>query len=347
MRYEFLYYKGKRPDGSKGKLRNELLFYIKKEYEKKHIPSRREIQATFHLKISTLFKNIDDLYQKAGLRYKLIANQDIKAGKAKILIEIVKNLEEFFFSIIKTRDIRERGIDLVAIKNKQTIGIELKAYNKNEKLKIKDIKQVERFIRHENLDSAIIITTTDLKGSDVKESEKISIVYYSDLIKKINRKEDIEKLKYIRNSSVNIDDSQKLTKRKIILDYVYIKYKEENKKPTYNDILEDLHLDLYNYFKNLFEIYKILRIPPSLKNMGGKRAKNPDVEVINLWKEEFKKYILEEIKKGNKYPSGYEIAKRFEISNIWNIVNVSDIYRELGLKTYLERKRKITSVPNA
>ncbi|MFH0831501.1 MAG: hypothetical protein V1886_01380 [archaeon] len=84
--------------------------------------------------------------------------------------------------------------------------------------------------------------------------------------------------------------------------------------------------------------------PPPLKNMKGIRAKKPDIDCINLWKEEFKRYILEEIKKGNKYPSGEEIAKHFGISHIWNIVKVSELYKELNLKPYLERERRITSV---
>lgn len=82
--------------------------------------------------------------------------------------------------------------------------------------------------------------------------------------------------------------------------------------------------------------------------MGGARAINPDVEVIRLWKEEFKKFIIEEIRNGKKYPSGVEIGKSFGISHIWNIVKVSDLYKELGLKPYLERgkgsRSKFTSV---
>ena len=87
---------------------------------------------------------------------------------------------------------------------------------------------------------------------------------------------------------------------------------------------------------------KFLRIPPPLKNMHGRGAKKPDIDCINLWKEEFKKYILEEIKKGDKYPSGVEIGKHFGIAHIWNIVKVSDLYKELNLKPYLEREKRTT-----
>ena len=74
------------------------------------------------------------------------------------------------------------------------------------------------------------------------------------------------------------------------------------------------------------------------------RKSKPDIESVNLWKEEFKKYILEEIQKKKKYPSGEEIGKHFGISHIWNVVKVSDLYIELNLKPYLEREHRTTSV---
>ena len=105
-----------------------------------------------------------------------------------------------------------------------------------------------------------------------------------------------------------------------------------------------MHLCVYTYFNGLFEIYKLLKIPPPLKGMKGKGAKLPDIECINLWKNEFKRYILSEVKQGNGYPSGEKIEKYFGISHIWNITKVSDLYRELNLKPYLEREKRITSV---
>jgi len=101
-------------------------------------------------------------------------------------------------------------------------------------------------------------------------------------------------------------------------------------------------LNVRSYFKSLFDIYKKLKIPPPLKNMSGKQAKQPDNECIELWKNEFKKYILEIVEKEKRYPSGVEIGNHFGISHIWNIVKVSDLYKELGLKSYLERENRLT-----
>jgi len=344
VKYKLLYYRRIRPNNSKERLKKELLFYLKKEYKKGHIPSRRELDSKFHFRLDTLFKNINNLYESAGLKYKLTANQSIKAKKANLLLELItKNLDKFGLKLIKARSVRERGVDIIAIRGIKKIGIELKAYNKYEKLKTKDINQVKRFIQNENLDMAIIITTTDIKNKEVKQEDKIRIIMYKDLVQIIKNKGNQKELKYIRDYSTNREDPRKDIKRQMILEYVSEKFNKENKRSSYLDIQKNLHLDIYSYFDNLFHIYKILKIAPLSKNMRGPRSINPDKEIINLWKENFKNFIIEEIKKRKRYPSGIEIGKHFGISNIWNIVKVSDLYKELGLKPYLERKTRIRS----
>ena len=157
----------------------------------------------------------------------------------------------------------------------------------------------------------------------------------------------MKKLQFIRNHSVHQEDLFKAVKRQQILDYVLDEYVRKCKKPSCADIHEATNMELYTYFKSLSEIYKILRIPPPLRGMHGSRAKTPDNDVIILWKEEFKKFIIDKINNGEKYPTGVEIAKHFGISHIWNVVKVSDLYIELGLKPYLERgkgSRTSTSV---
>ncbi len=334
MNYGLLYYKRKRPNKSKEIVLKEIIAYIKDEYEKGHIPSKRELQNNFHLRLDI---KIGELYEKAGLKYKLAANQSIKSEKADILLKlIIKNLDKFGLELIEARNVRQRGIDIVARKKEKRIGIELKAYNKFEKIKNRNIKQCERFARKENLSKVMMISTSDLIEM-LKVPDFISIIKYRDLIKVIKNRKDLDRLNYIRNTSINLENAtKKITKQKI-LDYVYNKYKIFRMKPSYLDIQRDLNVNLYSYFGSLFEIYKILRIAPPTKNMGGPRAKNPDKECINLWKEDFKKFILEEIKNGKKYPSGFEIGKHFGIKNIWNIVKVSELYKEAGLKPYLER----------
>ena len=206
-------------------------------------------------------------------------------------------------------------------------------------MKIKDIVQVKRFIEREKLDKVIIITTTNLGNPLIDNTNKIQIIKGKELFAILNERKDKKALNFILNYSTNQEDTSKILKRQRILEYVMNRYIHEEVKPTSNDIQKSLHIDIHSYFTNFFEIYKILKIPPPPKNMNGLRAKNPDKEVIDLWKEEFKKFILEEIKKRKKYPSGIDIGKHFGICHIWNIVKVSELYRELGLKPYHERKR--------
>ncbi|MEK6858952.1 MAG: restriction endonuclease [Nanoarchaeota archaeon] len=342
MSYVLLFYKGKRPNNSKSQVKKELMDYIRAEYKRGHIPSKRELQRNFKLKIE---ESIDFLYKEAGLTYKITANQEIKSRKAQLLLEIViENIGNLGLRLVKYRNIRERGIDIIATDGKDKVGIELKAYNKFEKFKSRDLKQVESFIRKESLDKAIIITTTDLCDHNLNLRGDIRLIRGGELMKTL-KIEDTHNLDFILDHSVNQEDISKKLKREKILNYVLNKYLKEKIKPGYNEILKELNLDLYSYFKSLFEIYKILDLVPPLRNMGGKRAKIPDIALINLWKEEFKKYILRIIKNEKRYPSGKELEKHFNISNIRNIVNMSVLYQELNLPVYLER-RKSTSAPN-
>jgi hypothetical protein len=347
MLYELLYYKGKRPNNSASTLKNELISYLREEYAKGHLPSKRELQNKFHLRLDISIKN---LYETAGLVYKSMANQSIKSQKARLLLDlVVNNLSLFGLELYKYRNVHERGIDILAKGGGQRIGVELKAYNKFERLKNKDIEQVKRFILREKLDSAIIITTTDL-GNISKHNNNITLIKYSLLKQILTRPDDITKLNFILTHSTNQEDFSKAVKRQQILDHVLTEYVKTGKKCSCIDIVRAKHLHIYTYFSGLSEIYQILKIPPPLGNMGGLRAKNPDKEAISLWKKEFKQFILEEIKAGRKYPSGVEIARHFGISNIWNVVKVSELYDELELKSYLKRgkgSRTSTSVQDA
>lgn len=347
MRYDYLFHKGKRSNNSKDMLRKELINFIKEESEKGHFPSGRELERKFHFRLRSLFQGIEDLYYSANLAYKLAPNQDLKVEKANLLLKLVlDNIDKFGLTLICYRRVREKGIDIVGKEGGKRVGIELKAYNSGEKLKSKDINQVLRFINKENLSRAIIITTTNLKEKHLTSSKVIDIIDYDKLHCLVGNKCH-KKLNYIRDFSVNVTNPLRGIKRQKILDYVFNKYSSSGYKPTYNDILKNLNLDLYSYFSSLSDIYKSLEIPPPTRNMGGKRAKNPDVEVVELWKTEFKKYILEEIRKKGRYPSGEDIGKHCGVSFIWNITSVSELYKELGLKPYKERsKRNITSCLN-
>ncbi len=335
MLYPLLYNKGKRANNSKNKVKEELIDFLKEEAKKNHFPSRRELESKFHLRLGYSIKN---LYKSADIKYIISRSQHIKSLKAtKLLRLIIKNLDKFGLRLICYRNVHERGIDILARQNNKLVGIEIKAYNKFEKLKQRNINQVERFIKNEKLDRAIIIFTSDF-SERIKRNASIELINYKDLIRIIPENKT---LKFIRNHSVNLIDDSKQKIRQRILTYVLNKYTKEKIKPNSIEINKDLKLSIYSYFPSLFEIYKILKIPPPLWRMNGKRAKTKDIECINLWKDAFKGYIIDKVRTENRYPSGYEISKNFNVY-VWNIVRMSELYEELGLEPYLERKKRTT-----
>ncbi len=298
MKYPLLYHWEKRPDHSEKLMQKDLINYIKEEATKNHFPSRRELETRLCFQLSPTFKGILGLYASAKINYKLAPNQQEKINKATILLNIIsKNLTKLNLTLIKNRKVNERGIDILAFDESGLVGIELKAYNKGETLKLKDLIQVKKAIIQENLSRAIIITTTDKIKAKIMPEDKIRVITYSELTNILSIKH-LSEIEYIQNSSVNIWTKDKELKRQRILDFVSTKYKK-GIKSSYKLILKELNLDLYTYFDNLFEIYKILKVLPPTKNMRGLRAKYPDKDLLELWKTKFKEYILEETKKGH------------------------------------------------
>lgn len=336
-----LFYKGKRPDNTQEEVREELVEYIREEAKRNHFPSRREIEHSFHLRLGGLIGNIASLYKSADLTYRLAPNQDIKSEKARLLLElIIENFGRFNLSLLEYRRVTQRGIDIIATRDGLRIGIEIKAYNQYEPLKNKDIQQVKRFIRQEALESALLITTTGLEQTTLEVFDKIRVIKYAELCEILDSPSQRKTLSYVREYSVNRVDSSRELKKQKMLEYVRRSYETEGRKPGHHDVVKACHLNPRTYFGSIFEIYRILGIPPSPKNMGGRRARSPHKERIETWKNEFKKYILSEVRKG-RYPSGVEIGRHFGISSIWSIVNVSELYRELGLRPYSERKGRL------
>src|SRR3989344_623211 len=151
----------KRPNGSKEILRKELIDYVKDESIKNHYTSTREIRNMFRVELNKLFRGgIKELYTFANVEYKLAPNQELKYKKAYLLNEVVIKtlLPQLKLKLIKSRAVNENGIDILAEdNNRNLIGIELKAYNKFEMIKSKDINQIMRFIKNERLNRVLFI----------------------------------------------------------------------------------------------------------------------------------------------------------------------------------------------
>ena len=339
LNINFLHIPKKRPTACNEILKKELIDYVKNEIQDGHYPSRREIEKKFRVHISVLFGNIENLYISAGSRYIQKNSQEIKKRKADILMDLVLHiLPRLQLELIKQRSTRETGIDILAKnKNGKIVGIELKAYNKYERVKKRDINQLKKFLITEKLDKVILISTTSAIQTNLKTFPNIKIILFNDFIKLCN-KDMMRFLNFIRTYSIHRETYEFDNKRKKIIEYA--KNKAQNGEDiSHKKILNDLKLDCKTYFKNIYEVYKEANIPIPTRKIKGRRSKIKSHKTTEDLVNKILAFVKEEVNK-NHYPSGIDIGKKFGISHIWNFVKMPDIYHRLGLPAYLERERR-------
>lgn len=339
--FPILNFVGKRPNNSYPLLKGELINYVKNQIKKNKFPSRRELESKFRVRMGGLFDGVEDLYSQAGSPYIQKNSQEIKSKKAELLSEIAKNvLPQLNLKLLKARGPHERGIDILAEdKGKNLVGVELKAYNKYEMVKRRNIEQLKRLIIKEKLNRCLLITTTSKIQSNMIIPATIEIIDYNKL-KELCSSIESESLEFIRTYSAHRETYERREKRSRIIKYVREKAKR-GEDISHRDILRDTRLSVFTYFKDIYEVYKIagIRIPinklkvfrSSTKRYQKRHRKEREKFIKKLLT-----FISNEVKKG-KYPSGINIGNKFGISHIWNYVKVSDLYKKLGLKPYHER----------
>jgi hypothetical protein len=325
----------KKPSNSREEIKELLINYLREEVSRNHFPSRKEIEQKFHLRLDGLFKGIDDLYRSAGLQYKQVENQAIKIEKARKLLKIAINvLERMKLKVLIVREPNQQGIDIIVGEPNRCIGVELKAYNKFEKVKKKDILQLKKFKAREKLIKLLLFTTTNRISTKIPPWVE---VFTFKRLKNYCSEEEIKVLNEIREKSIHIETKDKEEKRQRILDYVK-KNAAKGKYVGADDILHELGTYVYTYFKNMDEVYGKAGIKVSLRR--SRYIRNPKLkekvrkELLN----EILQFIRDMVAKGH-YPSGTEIGEAFGVKNIWNYWRVGDLYRMLNLPTYLERRR--------
>jgi len=308
-----------------------------------HYPSRREIEGKFKVRIGDIFGGIDNLYLSANLTYKQQNNQELKNKKAKLLNSIaLESLHKLNLRLIKSSGVHQKGIDIIT-KNKKNkrVGIELKAYNKYESIKTKDINQLKRFLAKDNLNKVILITTTNRSQYKLNVPKKVEIIFFDEL-KRLCKSNRLDNLEFIRNHSIHWKPKYYEKKRADIIKYAKEKA-NKGEDISYLNISKDLNLDVRTYFKNIYNIYNKANISiPINKIKGFRRSKKLHKETEKARDElimNMLKYISKEVKQ-NHYPSGIDIGNEFGISHIWNIVKVSDLYKKIGLEPYHARKKR-------
>lgn len=318
-------------------VRKDLLNYLKNEVKKGHYPSRRFIEQKFKLRLDTYFRSIKEFYLQAGIKYIQKNSQDLKGNKALIFTKLIADvLYKLDLSILEINDIHEQGVDMVALDtNERLIGVELKAFNKYEPIKKKNVEQLQQFLK-QGFHEIILMTTTSKIESKISGVSGISIKLYEDVLPLLSN-DQIEKIQYIRDSSVHEETDEKVRKKKLIVDYL-----KENlikgREVYVHDINKALKLDTRSYFKSVLDIYKEANIIPPLNKIGGRRNPKLDQCLFRAAIENILTYMKKEISSGH-YPSGKDIRKEFGISHIWDYITMNDLYKLLHEPTYLERRK--------
>jgi len=326
----------KRPAGCDEILRRELMEYVKGEISKNHYPSRRELESKFRVKIGILFGNIENLYNQSQSKYVQKDNQFLKQQKAKMLLKIVRDvLGKLGLKIVKARRVQEHGVDIIARDNKgDFVGIELKAYNKYEAVKPKNIEQLKNSLKRENIKRGILITTTSKVKKNMDVPDNIRIVLF-DEISNLCGTEIKANLDFIRNYSVHIETEEKEAKRKEIIT-IFREQAKNGKIMSAIDISKRFKIHPYTYFKSIFDIYEKAGIFPSTYVTRGLRDNARRTKLREQLANSILDYIKMEVKRGH-YPTSNDIKIKFGIPHIWDYFKMSDLYRKLNLPSYLER----------
>ncbi len=341
--FDILNFPIKRPNNSSSFLKEKLITYVKLEIAKNHYPSRRELENKFRVRLSGLFDGIEDLYLRTGSKYLQKSSQKLKLIKSTYLLDITLEdiLPKLNLTLIKYHKSYQHGFDILTSNiHDKIILIELKAYNKFEPIKQKDIDQVKRFLEQNKSDDAIIITTTQKIQGTVKIPNNIRLILFDELRKIVDVKHQ-KKIKFIRSFSVHREVNEIEGKRNKIIQYAKERY-SSGEDFSYSSVLKDLHIDTRTCFDSIYEIYKEAGVPFPIKRMRSLRSEIHE-KATNELKEKILQYVKEQVEKG-RYPSGVEVGKKFGISHIWNIVKMSEIYHSLDLPAYHERKKRKTVI---
>ena len=161
----------------------------------------------------------------------------------------------------------KEGVDILASnKDKELIGVEIKAHHKFEPIKERNVQQLRRFMDKEKLHGVILVTTSSRINTIVLG--KITILDYPALLKLCNDAQR-EAIEYIREISVHQETNEKEEIRNKILLYAKQKF-GMGEDINCKDISTKFNVGFYTYFNNIWEIYEELSVSPpaSKKNVG-------------------------------------------------------------------------------
>jgi len=116
-------------------------------------------------------------------------------------------------------------------------------------------------------------------------------------------------------------------KRKLILNYAKRIYEQENRFISKREIRSVFHLEIYNYFENIFEMYQQLNIDVPLGYSPREYAISKIIDFVRLKSKE------------GLYPTKTEIEKELGVHIYTYFQNIEDVYKKSNIYFKLYRMR--------
>ena len=133
--------------------------------------------------------------------------------------------------------------------------------------------------------------------------------------------------------NLNKKSLSKHQKRAIILEYIQRVHNEENRLVSKREIRKIFHVELYNYFNNLFDMYQKIDVEVPLCFCPKDYARKKIIE-----------YVRKRVKEG-VYPTKKEIEANLKIHILTYYNNINHLYKSAGVefKSYQKRIRNLSN----
>ncbi len=228
-------------------------------------PSTQYIQKSLNLSFYNLYDDIYQAYRDANISYERPSPIILGKQKERVLTLIIKELfyrmgyKLLRVSIESKTDFNKFSDMTIIDKDGNKCLVEIKAYRKDYCITKRELNQLSRYMKKENISKGIFITTTEkcklkMENIDIINGDKII-----QFMRKYNLHKYLYSIKWIQESRVNSKEKEEhynLTREKII-EFV----KNHKEFPSKIELEKSLRLDIKTYFgrnpyKKIKEIIK-------------------------------------------------------------------------------------------
>lgn len=334
---EFKPHFGPRTKEEKQKTKQAMIRYVKeKVLKERYFPDIHELKRAFRVGIETYFPGgIREIIKESGFKERNFSAFWVLEKERRLQIITQYLLECRGYRIISKQN--RIGPDIVVKKNGNSIPIELKAFRKNSYIPSRlvsrsPIDQLSSYIKQLNAPFGMLVTTAEALHPKYKKviPKNIKIWFYKDIIKALpTRNSFLKDLEFIRATFPSFNANEKVKKvRQEIVDYI----KEcggQNRYPIAREIQREFKINVFSYFKDIFEAYKLagIKYPAHKRRMGGRRLTREEKEKIRI---KIASFVTRRSKKG--LACGYNIIqKELRVAIPSYFSSMEEVYKKAGI----------------